>query len=80
MRQTACQTQESHTTAKLRLDENARWEIHVRPDGDGTVTIALSATTDCDARGAVCAEDGRMLPGRLEVSVPGTKRYVRKRL
>ena len=56
---------------RLKKDENARWEIHVRPSGDRTVTIVLSATTDCDAQGAVCTEDGRMLSGRVELTVAG---------
>ena len=56
---------------RLEKDENARWEIHVRPSGDGTVTIVLPATTDCDAQGAVCTKDGRKLSGRLELTVSG---------
>ena len=39
-------------------------------DGDGTVTIVLPVTTDCDATGAICTEDG-MLSSRLEVTVSG---------
>ena len=56
---------------RLERGKNVRWEITVQPDGDGTVTIVLPATTDCDAQGAVCTEDGRMLSGRLEVTVSG---------
>ena len=56
---------------RLEKAENVRWEIHVRLSGDGTVTIVLSATTDCDAQGAVCTEDGRMLSNRLELTVSG---------
>ena len=56
---------------RLEKGKNVRWEVHVRPSGDGTVTIVLPATTDCDAQGAVCTEDGRMLSGRLEFTVPG---------
>ena len=55
----------------LEKGGNVRWEIHVRPSGDGTVTIVLSATTDCDATGAICTEDGRMLSGRVELTVAG---------
>ena len=40
-------------------------------DDDGTVTIVLPAATDRGATGAICTEDGRLLSGRLEVSVPG---------
>ena len=56
---------------RLEKGKNVRWEIHVTPDGNGTVTIVLPATTDCDADGAVCTDDGRMLSNRLEVTVPG---------
>ena len=56
---------------RLERPANIRWEIHVLPDGDGTVTILLPATTDCTAQGAICAPDGRMLSADLEVSVPG---------
>ena len=56
---------------RLEKGKNVRWEISVRPDGDGTVTIVLPATTDCDADGAVCTDDGRMLSNRLDVTVPG---------
>ncbi len=56
---------------RLERPANIRWEIHVLPDGDSTVTIVLPATTDCGAQGAICAPDGRMLSSDLEVSVPG---------
>ena len=35
------------------------------------MTIVLPVTTDCDAQGAVCTGDGRMLSGRLEITVSG---------
>ena len=47
-------------------------EIHINPDGNGAVTIVLPATTDCDAEGAICTEDGRMLSNRNEFTVPGS--------
>ena len=56
---------------RLEKGKNVRWEISVRPDGNGPVTIVLPATTDCDADGAVCTDDGRMLSNRLEITVPG---------
>ena len=50
-------------TRVRRLGEtgNMRWEISVRPDGDGGVNIVLPATEDCDVEGAICTGDG---PGR----------------
>ena len=56
---------------RLEQGKNTRWEITVQPDGDGAVTIVLPATTDCADDGAVCTGDGRMLSGRLELTVPG---------
>ena len=56
-----------------RLDRprNIRWEITVRPDGNGDVAITLPATTDCNTTGAICTGDGRMLSGPTEHTVPG---------
>ena len=56
-----------------RLDRpgNIRWEISVSPDSNGDVTVVLPATTDCEADGAICTEDGRKLSGGLEITVNG---------
>ena len=56
---------------RLEKGKSVRWEIHVTPNDDGTVTIVLPATTDCEADGAVCTDDGRMLSKRLELTVSG---------
>ena len=56
---------------RLQRGKNIRWEIHVRPNSNAVVTVVLPVTTDCDARGAVCTGDGRMLSGRLELTVDG---------
>ena len=56
---------------RLEKGKNVRWEITVQPDGDGTVTIVLPATTDCASDGAICTSDGRKLSGRLELTVSG---------
>ena len=57
----------------LQLDPpgNAAWEIHVTPQGDGTVAIVLPVTTDCSAEGAICTADRRPLSNRVEITVPG---------
>ena len=54
-----------------RLDPtgNTRWEITVRPDGDGEVTVVLPATEDCEDQGAICTGDGRPLSNRTELTV-----------
>ena len=56
-----------------RLDppSNIRWEITVTPGSGADVTIALNATTDCSAQGAICTEDGGKLAGGLLLVVPG---------
>ena len=56
---------------RLNKPSNIRWEITVRPDGNGEVAIILPATTDCEAGGAICTEDGRMLFNRIELTVGG---------
>ena len=56
---------------RLNPPSNIGWLVHVTPDGDGTVTIVLPATTDCEADGAICTEDGRMLSAEVEITVPG---------
>ena len=35
------------------------------------ITVTLPATTDCDAEGAICTEDGRMLSNELVLTVGG---------
>ena len=61
-----------------RLDGNSdtpniRWEISVTPDSNADVTVELPVTTDCDAQGAICTEDGTMMlssPLKFTVSGP----------
>ena len=56
---------------RLEPGKNVRWEITVTPSSSAAVAIALNATTDCSAQGAICTEDGRMLSGELELTVEG---------
>ena len=56
---------------RLEAGKNVRWEITVRPDGDGTVTIVLPVTEDCASSHAICTGDGRPLSNRLELTVAG---------
>ena len=42
------------TARRLEPPGNFRCEIRVRPDGNGTVTIVLPITADCEADGAIC--------------------------
>ena len=50
---------------------NLGWTITVEPDSNGAVGIVLPATTDCDATGAICTEDGRRLDNSLDFTVSG---------
>ena len=56
-----------------RMDKpsNVRWLITVEPNGNGDVTIELPATTDCNAEGAICTGDGRMLSNSLNFTISG---------
>ena len=56
---------------RLNRPSNKVWEVHVRPETQGTVTVVLAGNRPCEETGAVCANDGRRLSGGVEVSVPG---------
>ena len=56
---------------RLVKGSNIGWEIVVDPDSNGDVTVKLPVTEDCDAQGAICTEDGRMLSSPLEFTVKG---------
>ena len=46
-------------------------EIHVEPTGDGDISIALPATTDCEAVDAICTSDDRPLSAANAATVLG---------
>ena len=50
---------------------NQTWTITVEPRGNGAITITLPATTDCNATGAICTDNGRKLSNSNSVSVSG---------
>ena len=56
---------------RLVKGSNIGWEIVVKPDSNGDVTITLPVTTDCDAQGAICADGDKKLSNRLELTVSG---------
>ena len=56
---------------RLVKGSNIGWEIVVQPDSNGDVTVKLPVTEDCDAQGAICTDDGRMLSSPLEFTVTG---------
>ena len=57
--------------ARLNRPSNIGWRITVRPTTDGDVTITLPSTSDCDAVGAICTDDGRKLSPGVTVTVAG---------
>ena len=63
---------------RLEPGKNIRWEITVTPDSSADVTIALNVTTDCEAAGAICTEDGRKLSAPLELTVNGPRPAARQ--
>ena len=56
---------------RLEPGKNVGWQITVQPSGNAGVTVSLPVTTDCDAQGAVCTSDGRMLSTGVELVTPG---------
>ncbi len=56
---------------RLVRGSNTRWEITVEPDSNADVTVELPVTTDCEAPGAICTDDGKMLSSPLEFTVSG---------
>ena len=60
-----------HELKRATPGRNRVWEVAVRPEAYGDVTVALPATTDCEAANAVCAADGRPLANGNSATVSG---------
>ena len=56
---------------QLEQSKNIGWEITVEPAGSANVKIELPATADCNANGAICTGDGRMLSTWVDMTVSG---------
>ncbi len=56
---------------RLQKGSNRMWEMTVKPNSNGPVTITLPATTDCGAGGAICTGDGRPLSHALSATLRG---------
>ena len=56
---------------RLAQPSNLRWEITVEPASEADVVLALPATTNCGADGAVCTAGGRGLSRRVAATVKG---------
>ena len=50
---------------------NQGWTVEVDHAGNGSVSITLPETTDCDASGAICTEDSRKLSHPTSATVVG---------
>ena len=58
--------------AASRVDDRSDlWEVRLTPESDAMVTVSLSPLAGCDAAGAVCTEDGRMLSVGAARVIPG---------
>ena len=49
--------------SRLVKSKNRGWKLEVTPSGLDNVTLAVKATSACDALPGVCTSDGRMLAG-----------------
>ena len=64
LRDHALQVTNATVEAVSRVDDRSDlWEVRLTPESDAMVTVSLLPAADCDAAGAVCTEDGRMLSG-----------------
>ena len=52
-------------------NSNLRWSIRLLPTSDADVVVALPATTDCTATGALCTASGKPLSSSLSATVAG---------
>lgn len=61
-----------HRAQRLQREpsSNIGWRITVQPEGRSDVAVTLPATQDCEADGAICTRDGRMLSNSLSFTVP----------
>ena len=58
--------------AVSRVDDRSDlWEVRLTPHSDGMVTLLLPLAADCDAAGAVCTGDGKMLSIGVGTVIPG---------
>ena len=71
LRDEALQATNARVTGAKRVarGQNRRWTITVRPRSSEDVTVALAATTDCSAAGAICTPDGRPLSNSPSATV-----------
>ena len=59
------------SASRITQGSNQGWNVEVDPAGNGSVTITLPETTDCDASGAICTDDSRKLSHPTSAIVAG---------
>ena len=59
------------SASRITQGSNQGWNVEVDPTGNGSVSITLPETTDCDASGAICTDDSRKLSHPTSVRVAG---------
>ena len=59
------------SASRITQGSNQGWNVEVNPAGNGSVTITLPETTDCDASGAICTDDSRKLSHSTSATVAG---------
>ena len=59
------------SASRITQGSNQGWNVEVNPTGNGSVTITLPETTDCDASGAICTDDSRKLSHPTSATVAG---------
>ena len=56
---------------RLNKPHNDRWEIAIDPVSKADIEVAIAATADCAAAGAVCTEGGEALSNAVSAAIPG---------
>ena len=59
------------SASRTTQGSNQGWNVEVDPTGNEAITITLPETTDCDASGAICTDDGRKLSHPTSETVAG---------
>ena len=59
------------SASRITQGSNQGWNVEVNPTGNGSVTITLPETTDCNASGAICTDDSRKLSHPTSAIVAG---------
>ena len=59
------------SASRITQGSNQGWTVEVDPVGNGSVSITLPETTDCDASGAICTDDSRKLSQSTSATVAG---------